>query len=121
MMKLKKLGIIFMVSLIFTLVTEYVFSCIAAKQVLEYLEITLKQLGLIIAFTVVICCIFKFSDKKELVSYFLPVIVFYVIYHIVFSLDLFTYTLFTMPLMGILILLLVSTLILAFLLKRNRQ
>lgn len=65
---MKRILIMFLVSSIFVLITEYLFKSIDSKQLLDVMTFTFRHVALIGLFTIVIYCIFKFSSNSKKIT-----------------------------------------------------
>lgn len=94
---MKKFIIIVLFTTIFVLLINYIGNCVKEGKILLYMELTLKHLGVITTFVGMIYLFIKYSNKGEIISYFLPVIVWYLAYTTILNLDVFSYVIVKIP------------------------
>ena len=84
--------LIIVLSIIFAiLLTDYIYNCVDAKQILQYMNITWKQISTIITFVFIFYIIIKYSERASKASYFLSVFVWYIISTYLFQSEIFSY------------------------------
>lgn len=95
-------------TMIFILLVDYIFTCIEHGEILQYMEITLRQIGVISTFVGMIYFAINYSNKREIISYFFPVLVWYLIDNTILSFDVFSNVIVKIPSVLFIILLIVG-------------
>lgn len=84
-------------TMIFILLADYILSYVESGKILQHIKITVKQIDVIGTFIAMIYFTIKYSEKGEMLSYFLPVLIWYLIYNTIFSFEVFSTIIVMVP------------------------
>lgn len=108
-------------TMIFILLIDYIFTCIEHGQILQYMEITLRQIGVISVFVGMIYFAINYSSKREIISYFFPVLIWYLIDTTILSLAVFSNVIVKIPNSLFIILLVVGIVVIILCLYKHKS